>query len=679
MSAPRGKHLATVTAVSLPGIDAAVNEVRNQLATEGARVALVGSWGSGKSTALAKLGQELASTQGRRVVRLSLPLGDDAAVVALCTAAAQLGAATLAEVKRPNLSWGKKLDRVAEEIESEPTVVLFDEPRLREPSLEDSTLFHRRAFELSQRFWEARASRVFAVGFRPQSPGVSVVQVAPRSVPEEILAPGNWNGLGPTAKRLLDVGGTQLESYSPMELRLAVGLCARGIDPEKILDQGWRQKELVNRLVGTFTQAALLKKVLGRLALLRLPIDDELLKWAGATGVPSDDRKLLHSILLFGEPNRWKLHELIAFEARESWLARDENLDAHKSLSDLYRRRFGTSVTSADVGDALRLELEVTHHRTEAGDATLIQEQLFFVEQYDALGKTLSIAERYGEAVRAYERSVQLDPDDWYAHHYLAFNLDFQGCDPARVENEYRQAIVGWPEQVWFHGRYICFLLTCGRLHEAGSAWSEAIRVFAQGGNAERFVYDELHRPIARLALELGQVQFAERVLADVPGHAQEQHRWYRSFRQFLTTQKEAASDELVFPLHIPVDQRWSGPHLLRSSDDLTRVERWLPGRIAAKDGNVTRVRIARRDANGAVSFGWRDIAAKELRALSPEAAAMTLPANTFVEFVQLRERSKVVERMLSHDLSHPEDPDLARRPLPPVDRYLLAATDTQS
>src|SRR5690606_4074472 len=128
-------------------------------------------------------------------------------------------------------------------------------------------------------------------------------------------------------------------------------------------------------------------------------------------------------------------------------------------------------------------EMEAFHHASKSGDQALCDElRVFFVVQLDALGRRLSIRARreqrrelYGAAATIFERALELDPGDDYAHHYLAFNLDVEGKDAQRVEEHYRQAVELQSNIVYWWSRYVTFLITRGRMAEARRAWDDAL------------------------------------------------------------------------------------------------------------------------------------------------------------------------------------------------------------
>ncbi len=675
--------------VSLPGVDKAVAELQTALEAGATAVALLGERGAGKSSAAWKLAQACLKNQKNRVIFISIPRwGDDAAAVALVSAASQLdptGSKIVPRIKSPNVTWDEKVELVAAALKEpqDTPLLILDNPRLEPPQGNAQTLFSVEAYGLTQKLLGLSGVRkVVTLPNFASLVDAKEVKLETRSVAAQVLQSSNWEGLAQHAQLLLQVGGTQLDGYSPFELRLMTALVAAGVKPLDILTNGWHHRELLRRLLLSLVGRGALKKVIGRLAILRGVFDEELLALAGAGQLDAHSSAVLRRALLFRENGLWVLHDLLAREALDhDWLTDSEAVEAHQNAARYHQARFEAAARTDDLASALRHEMEYVHHLTEAGDVeTLLSEKfsLFFSTQYDALGKSLSYKKRYDKAVLAYERAIEHNPKDWYGHHYLAYNLDILAQDPDRVEAEYIEALRWKPAQVWFHGRLICFLITTGRLLDARRAWGGALSwLFPDEANPRDWVYDELHRQVAWLLLHRGQLDFARRVLEDVPPSVRKTAFWYQNFTRFIRAQEEAEENKLVFPPSIPVERRWEGPHLVLDKADAARVEAWTPGRIASVDDRGVHIRIARRDpATGQERYGWRDLTNEQLRTLSSHAASLRLPAGTFVELVILRPATRKAkqELLLSHTQSRAEDFSLGPSLFPPPDRYIRSA-----
>jgi len=215
----------------------------------------------------------------------------------------------------------------------------------------------------------------------------------------------------------------------------------------------------------------------------------------------------------------------------------------HVRLAEYYTRVFGKLESSDDAGSMLA-EFEAFHHATSSADTTLLNRLTpFFVDQLDAYGRAVSLAGNRGLAVQAFERAVRWDPNDDYAHHYWAYNLDYDGIKPAEVEEHYQRARdlkssrpLWWSRWITFlitvygrttavrvkrlwWSRWITFLITRGRAAEARAAWGRAVEVLKLTSvRSSSWIYQDLHKWVIRLLLHRALLDFAEDVLRNVPG-----------------------------------------------------------------------------------------------------------------------------------------------------------------
>lgn len=662
--------------VSVPGIDKAVEATLASL-RNGNNVFLHGRFGAGKSEALSRLGDRLAKNS--KVIHVALNRDDDAAPTALTYVASQLPTWSRdleGFIRDPKVSWGAKLVKVEEGL-AEDLVLLLDEPRLGPVTQLDPTIFEVRVRELSDALVRAKCRKVVTGTTAVANEFVSV-EVSAVSVPSEILSASRWNGLGKHANALLEADRTgALAGYSPVELRLAVAAVFAGLEPSEVVHEHLRWRALLGRLLTLVKDDAALKAVLGRLAVLRTSFDATYLDAAGFKQLDPDSRTLLRRAILFGPDHALKLPDFVAHEANErEWLDRPMRLEAHKAAAAFHQQRFDQASAAGSVAPAVREEMEATHHLIQAGDVSLLDSaRLFFTEQYDALGRALSLLgqdlkdnRRLLDAARAYSRALELDPRDWYAHHYLGFNLDMLGRESAKVADHYVTAVELFRQHVWLHRRLVCFLVTVGRMRDARTRWTSAPAELMPSGSAQHDdVYQQLHRYVAQAALYFGQLEFARAVLEDVPPRFRESLTWYGKYQQGLTLHAEAERDQVVFPARVAISERWHGPHLVNSGER-GRVSSWTPGRIGSIDTEV-HIRIAEPGA-GAPRFGWRTMPLKEFRRLSPLKARVELPAaGTFLEIIRFKSGE---EEVRLYDPTRSGDVAL-EVPFPAPDRYLRA------
>jgi tetratricopeptide (TPR) repeat protein len=601
-------------------------------------VRLVGPPMAGKSAALGAVASALPA-KNLHPVHVEPPLGDaDEAMVMLASVAAGLApfdGELLDYVRRPSTTWDGKVDRVCGAVDRhhDRVVLLFDE--FSASTRRDADLVTRSSAELFARLTSARARTVVA-GTRPLFwAGARDVRIEPESRPQDVLLGNSWNGLGQHARRMHEAGGDRLARRSSLELRLGVALVASGVDIAEIIDTPSSPATLVRRLFETLRDAAELRELVGKLAVLRTPFDESWPIELGRDQLDDPARELLVHAMLSGRPGALRLHEVIQREARLfEWSRGDALVQAHRLAAAFHRRRYDDAMGRADLVAATRHEMENVHHLTQAGDfVAVMKAQVYFGAQYDLLGKALSIADRRADAVACYERAIDCDPDDDYAHHYLAYNLDVLAQEPPRVEAEYRAALELRPDHPWYHGRLICFLITRGRITDAKHQWELALSHLLPGGAEEEpYVYRELHRPVARLLLHRGELAWARRTLEEIPTfHRREP--WFGALLRLHIILAEAEREETVFPPYIPLAERWNGPHLVSSEEG---VRSWRPGYVASF-GDIVNIRTARRDRKtGREVFEWREYPQREFVKIVGRRLSHAIRAGAFIEIIEL-------------------------------------------
>ena len=253
------------------------------------------------------------------------------------------------------------------------------------------------------------------------------------------------------------------------------------------------------------------------------------------------------------------------------------------------------------------------------------------------------------------------EDDDDYGHHYLAFNLDVLGKKPQRVEEHYLRAIELDELNVWWRSRWINFLITRGRISDAQAAWNAATDVLGLPDQiADPRVYESLHLWVARLLVHRGQIEFAEKVLQGIPGVVFQEHPGLRAIRRRLCFLVEAAHRRVVFPMTIPPERWWRGPHLCAQQTEAGKtLRRWLAGRIQEIDDDGVHLVVAEAPAEQAgpprflsMSFSFADF-----DRCSRDESASRLKAGRFVELGVYGDEEILIIRV--HRAEHWEDQDL--------------------
>ncbi|WP_044965763.1 ATP-binding protein [Sorangium cellulosum] len=664
-------------------LEEAVAQLRELIEAGATRIAIQAPPGSGKTTVLDALAVALAGS--RRVVRIALPEADDAALVALVDAAIQLGFASPDLLDRvvprhepARVSWSEKLAAVREALActGSDVLVLVDDPRFQAASGPESELFTRRAVEVTETLLRASAGTIVLAGSRIPD---GVAEHASFRLPL-VLDPVQAQADDATGR----LDGGPLRALSPVVQQVLRALRAAGVDVGHARPPQLRLDSLVERELGrVFHEDVELRRTVARLAVLRVPFAPELLERAGLASLGERSRNVAALLLHTLDDGACTVPAALAREIR-ALLSDDLAAEAHRFAAVYHRDRHERARQREDVAAAIREELEEIYHLTRIGDAAaLLARSLQFVEQYDALGKSLSQkalgAPREQEeslrrdAVRAYERAIEHDRKDAYAHHYIGYNLDLLGSEPERVEREYVAARDLDPGHPWHHGRYIGFLVTRAWMDEAREAWERALGDLADtGGPLQPAIYEDLHAQIARLLLARSELDFAADVLEDVPGEVRAMP-WWRALYQLQVCLEEDRDERLVFPPAVSLDDRWDGPHLVAAVQDLDKVQRWRPGRVMGRDARGVLLRVAQRLAHAAEpTLSTLHV---DLRALREEwhAQPAWLAVGTFVELNEYPDGTKMLKTWDRRSSSFDAIPYLPKL-FPAPDRYIRRA-----
>jgi len=276
---------------------------------------------------------------------------------------------------------------------------------------------------------------------------------------------------------------------------------------------------------------------------------------------------------------------------------------AHASCFSLYGRRLG----GAGETNRWRFDLEAGHHASAAGHWDYLERRPpLFGDQYNLFGKRASLAakesadeELFTLAAHFFEQTLAVDDQDDYAHHYLAYNLDYAALDEARADEHYRRAIEIDSQRPWWHSRYVSFLITTGRAQDARQAWAAALDdLLSVKQTDENRVYEDFHRWVLRLLLHRSQLDFASEVLQDIPESHREGIRGIRLMEGMLASMADAAEGRDVYPMDVPLRERWTAPRLLVPPETDRPRTRWFVGKIEYKTDQAVGLLLAEKPAD---------------------------------------------------------------------------------
>lgn len=642
---------------------------------------------AGKSSLLRRLATALLN-KGQSPILVQPPArAADAGVMAMVEVAVGLhghghiGADELALIRSDKKSWLDKLEALKGWLKdtAEGVVLLCDEPEhWHSFADEDTDHFRQQASAVIDWLLRAPCHRVVTgavvSGIRSHR---SWRLKAASNARDWLHESSDWGALADTAQALARSGVRNLETRSPLEVRLLLAL-AEVITVDAAVrwwGQGKPRRELSRKLVEALQEHPSMYAVLpawGRISLSRRPLGNAELDVLDAPKAASRAGALLRYCLMYPEPQGYRLHELLKADARDKayWLTTRERRIAHQRLYNHYRQRF----ERRDADDAMLLieECEAFHHAMHTGDVELMQQaRPYFATQLDIVGRILSREQRdYRQAAQVFQRAYRWEPTDAYAHHYQAYNLDILAEQSDTVEAHYRRAIELEPDNVWWHSRWISYLITRGRSQQMRTAWMEALDQFGLPDvDIKPSVYKHLHIWIGRLLLHRGQLDMADEVLQGIPDRIIHNEPGLQALKRRLTALLQARRGEAFFPLSIAPENQWNGPHLVPSWQGKRALERWLPGRVDAVSEDEVVLHVAEPpQKNERPQSGTIEVAPQQFNACSEDITAERLQAGQFVELAWYAGQEMPLIRVHSaHELHDADLPPL----FPDPARYL--------
>ena len=556
-----------------------------------------------QSRVLRLLGKRLAKSE-RVPIMVSPPRKAlDAAQVAMIQVAGQLRDAQCINgeleefIAGENLGWRKQRRMVSRWLNehAEDVVILCDEPYRWSPGDESLRHFSEKSDSIVHLLLdELQCQRVVADVNIGDGEISGQIDVDSNPNYQDWLESGqkSWGLLTGDAEALWETFECELHQLSPLKMRLLVALThlhsVEWIKRKFELFAKGSRNQLTNELFAAVSTEKEFFKTWSKFSLVREELEAQLVDEIVDVGLDDSLRDILTACILSREGDHFVLEEALRLEPRRrSWLSSQEQRETHRFLASYYAGRMDELSDEPKVARALRCEMEGFHHGYHGGlDDVEGRFRSFFVEQLNLLGGYLSREEkRYKEATTVFERAVSRDDENDYSHHYLAYNIDIRGEQPERVEKHYRRAIELVDDHAWWWSRWICFLITRGRLREAHIQWGQALDALSlPDPNASNANYENLHKWVARLLLHSGKLNFAEEVLRGVPNAKKEVLRGFRAMENLLVRLRDAEERKTVFPASTPLDERWNGPVLHPESHGGKGLVRWLPARVSDTD-----------------------------------------------------------------------------------------------
>lgn len=374
---------------------------------------------------------------------------------------------------------------------------------------------------------------------------------------------------------------------NPLALRLAVGAVALGGRVQELADRLRWDDENLAALVQDLAHAAArhgLSPLLQRYRLLRhsLPAADVLT----ALEIPNEHAPLVTACLGYVHEGQLRVPDAVRAHLGRALSASPPGPDPepfHLALADAHERYDGVADPRASAPERIVHALERAHQLANAGRLA--------GERWDAIrwlppealvdrARRLSLERRFDAAAALYRRALAVDPSNDYAHHYLAFNLDRIGREPARVEAGFREAVRLDPANGWWNARLVTFLVEAARYPEASEAYLAARRVLLRSPAYARAA-SELAFHAASAWLRRGEVSRARLAFDDLSPDDRPRANVRELEARLVDAEDVVRLGDSVRPPTLASDRRWSGPAQLPPTLAGVPLTRWYAGRVA--------------------------------------------------------------------------------------------------
>ncbi len=650
-------------------------------------IQVIGGIGLGKTTFLHGLSERLAK-KGLRPIHVSPPLrAEDTGPAIIVQIGDGLRAHGLAngesdQLRDPAIGLEKKLATLKKRLERKDSevVLLCDEPREWERTETENSDDHytqRRKQRVLDAVMNLSCRRVFA-GNLPQSSQPKSVKAYVLPFDSVRFGDQVMGSLEDVAQALRVRLNARLARATSLERRLLAAFAkAASVDDAVSAYAEWPDCWMLARRLANAVSAhsglAPLREIWARLALFRGAMDAELLRQLGVDQLELEAKVILDDSLLQPSNGGFLMHDVLKRLPRElGWHSRPLRQSAHEQFADYFAQRCRTRGETS--GYAMVDVLEGFHHAASAGRQSAPRDFApFFVEQLHTLGRVLS--KQYGNheaAIQVFEQAIRLDDQDDYAHHYVAYNVDWLALDEDRADCEYKRAVELNKEHPCWWSRRINFLITTGRLNEARQNWSDAkgaLGLFLAEDSG--YVYRELHLWVARLLLHRGQLDFADLVLASVPEPIRRRDTQFQALGRLYETLREAERGRGVFPWSVPPDRWWHTFPNLSFPPEVNGepLMQWNPARVEDVDEESVWMIVGSKAGDEPPTYGHVAIPRSRFDEASLDVKSQEIEPDRFLELAFYGARGEL--RIRCHPVEIAMDGQLPGFDPPNPRRYL--------
>ncbi len=547
----------------------------------GTVVQITGPPAAGRRQLLRELQTQLSATRPTAYLEVQAEDFDSGAI-----ALAQMGRSSLngayKQCRELTLPFSKKTDAVVSSLK-EDTVILLYAPWLKH---ELNTANRARAHWRFQHLLEALVNRFSVIAVAGNLPGAYNIHL------RKWYSSQDWANsefsrtlLAGAAEKLLH----KQHLNSRLEIRLAVGLVALGEDL-KVIDKELERYQCVGTLLDMFwnLSSPWLRKAWHFFASTRQPIIQlenspdvpDLNFLSRKIGIPSPlEQDILRYCLGFERDGRLVLHEE-TIQKLPDYVENDPVIKA--AVAEAFEIWTAYFKNSAQPWLAIESELHRDFQQIASG---VLPEAFIFQDQYALAGRFLSRNFRlFEQAAACYEKAIELDPEDAYSHHYLAYNRSrIRSLRSDLVVAEFEQAIALEPNNVYWYPRYISWLVRNGQFIKARSLWDQAVEETRDICDNYNY-YDVLHREVFRASIFVD-YELSLRIVDDLGQKVRDVDR-FRRMR--LLTELHRLADEhcdVVPTSVIAKAQKLNllGPHLLPPSYKGVPLEHWYAAKVDEK------------------------------------------------------------------------------------------------
>ncbi len=585
----------------LSRLSRALDDVVRRAEAPGARVWVSGGPGSGRSTLARRLGDlpgvvlveppdaDEADAAGHAAVQMAVrtgtTIGDAIGTEQLTVAALRTMVAKnqLLVLRLPH-SWSRPATAATRD--------------------DDSRALRRRAQAFYRACESAQGLRWIVVAdalpTHPKGPAFREVKLP--VVPTRLMSLDDaaiWGAYVGAARRLKGSLPPTL-SPNPLALRLAVGAVALGTAVDEVTNRLKYDDQRLGGLVERVVLGAMrigVDWILQRYRLLRtsLPAKDAL----QALNLPPEHSALVTACVGYidGEtlrvPDAIRSHLGAALAGARAQPINDAD-NVHSLLADAHGLCDGApdprSSGPVKVGHSLERAFQLAS-AGRLGDQRWSEMAWHPPGSVLARARKLSQDGRYSEAVSLYELCVSAEPDNDYAQHYLAFNMDRAGESPERAERSFALARRLDPGNGWWNGRLVTFYVGLARYTEAEEAYRAArVNLSKSGTLSPRF--SELAYWVATAWLDRGEVARARLAFDDIALAERDRRTVSELEARLIDAEEVRRLGRSVRPPVLVGAARWR-PIQLPSTRRGCELKAWFGGRVAEIDGEEVRVVLA--------------------------------------------------------------------------------------